>query len=459
MSAAVTTQVAEDRTRHEVVVVGRLLVARSTAWLAALIVLAKLGGDLEAAIPGPDILEALGIAVIIGVVAVPVRRPFDVPIARRLREVYGPDAVKNGLPSHIFPVMAAIAALIVWATVWTIGSLFALPILFAIALIALERPIAAAVSRAEALDDPVLERRLTRFARETGLGSVRVRKGRGNSRSPTSTDPEVLVIRDVIDVPSEFIDNEYDVLETRLATAIVKIRHRFHTVKSMLRIFAHFVATTAFVVLLGGSLVRFAGVADITSPGFLPVALAMVTLNELASRTIVAAFSRWRARRDVATVLDLTRAPEAMLALATRNAERPSNATPIQRLTSGYASSRVVAAEVERWCDARRLTLFFSDVANSTELLNQVGDDRWSDVMSDHDHTVRSVIAQFDGEEIDSAGDGFFCVFRDAGQAVLAAIELQRRLGEVEVTPDVARRADGRPRRRSRPARTGGRRT
>jgi class 3 adenylate cyclase len=45
------------------------------------------------------------------------------------------------------------------------------------------------------------------------------------------------------------------------------------------------------------------------------------------------------------------------------------------------------------------------------------------------------VIEEFGGEEIDSAGDGFFIVFADAGQAVLAAAELQRRLHDLEVRP------------------------
>jgi class 3 adenylate cyclase len=72
------------------------------------------------------------------------------------------------------------------------------------------------------------------------------------------------------------------------------------------------------------------------------------------------------------------------------------------------------------------LTLLFSDIEGSTRLLEQLGDD-YSHVLGLHRKIVRHAVAQHDGREIRTAGDGFFVVFPRAADALRAVVAAQRR--------------------------------
>src|SRR5207247_8536464 len=53
-------------------------------------------------------------------------------------------------------------------------------------------------------------------------------------------------------------------------------------------------------------------------------------------------------------------------------------------------------------------TLLFTDIVGSTQLADQLGDRRWREVLARHHEIVRRELRQFQGREIDTAGDGFF---------------------------------------------------
>lgn len=72
------------------------------------------------------------------------------------------------------------------------------------------------------------------------------------------------------------------------------------------------------------------------------------------------------------------------------------------------------------------LTMLFSDIVGSTRLLERLGDD-YADLLEGHRIIVRRAVAEHDGCEINTAGDGFFVVFPHAVDAVRAAIAAQRR--------------------------------
>jgi tetratricopeptide (TPR) repeat protein len=83
----------------------------------------------------------------------------------------------------------------------------------------------------------------------------------------------------------------------------------------------------------------------------------------------------------------------------------------------------------------RRLvrTFMFTDMAESTKLLEAVGDEAWQRLRRWHDRTLRGLFESFEGAEVDHAGDGFFVAFASSEQALKCAIAIQRRLAEHRV--------------------------
>jgi class 3 adenylate cyclase len=66
-------------------------------------------------------------------------------------------------------------------------------------------------------------------------------------------------------------------------------------------------------------------------------------------------------------------------------------------------------------------TIVFSDICDSTAILERVGDTEWTRVVREHNERIRTVIDRFRGREIATLGDGFLALFDGAGKAVLAA--------------------------------------
>jgi predicted ATPase len=73
------------------------------------------------------------------------------------------------------------------------------------------------------------------------------------------------------------------------------------------------------------------------------------------------------------------------------------------------------------------ITMLFSDIEGSTLTLSRLGS-RWGEALSAQRAILRSVFAAHEGIEMGTEGDSFFVVFTSALQAVLAAVEGQRRL-------------------------------
>jgi class 3 adenylate cyclase len=64
----------------------------------------------------------------------------------------------------------------------------------------------------------------------------------------------------------------------------------------------------------------------------------------------------------------------------------------------------------------------FSDIVGSTATAVRLGDSAWADLLERHNAAVRAVITRFDGEEMDTSGDGFFAVFQQPAMAVAAGL-------------------------------------
>jgi class 3 adenylate cyclase len=84
-----------------------------------------------------------------------------------------------------------------------------------------------------------------------------------------------------------------------------------------------------------------------------------------------------------------------------------------------------------------RRTFLFTDIVDSTRLLETLGDDKWKRLLARHDELVRERIVESGGEVVKKTGDGFFASFENAKAAVDAAIAIQRALAAEIVAPDV----------------------
>jgi len=66
-------------------------------------------------------------------------------------------------------------------------------------------------------------------------------------------------------------------------------------------------------------------------------------------------------------------------------------------------------------------TLLFTDIVSSTATAAAAGDQRWRDLLDEHDRLVRDRIERFGGREIAHTGDGFLAMFDSPGTAVRCA--------------------------------------
>src|SRR5262245_60548263 len=73
------------------------------------------------------------------------------------------------------------------------------------------------------------------------------------------------------------------------------------------------------------------------------------------------------------------------------------------------------------------VTMVFTDIEGSTQLLQRVGD-RYPALLAVHQALLRGAFLSFGGYEVRTEGDSFFVVFQQAQDAVAAALAGQRAL-------------------------------
>jgi len=92
------------------------------------------------------------------------------------------------------------------------------------------------------------------------------------------------------------------------------------------------------------------------------------------------------------------------------------------------------------------VTLLFTDIEGSTQLLHELGP-KYADVLAEHRRVLREVFARHGGVEVDTQGDAFFVAFATASAAsasaadareALAASPVRVRIGVHTGTPSVA---------------------
>ncbi|MDP8928099.1 MAG: adenylate/guanylate cyclase domain-containing protein [Actinomycetota bacterium] len=84
--------------------------------------------------------------------------------------------------------------------------------------------------------------------------------------------------------------------------------------------------------------------------------------------------------------------------------------------------------------EARR-TFLFTDIVDSTKLLETLGGEKWKRLLARHDELLRERIVD-SGEVIKQTGDGFFASFDNPKAAIEAAVAIQRTLDAEVFAPD-----------------------
>jgi len=159
------------------------------------------------------------------------------------------------------------------------------------------------------------------------------------------------------------------------------------------------------------------------------------------------AFLRMTAEADVSDVLTAVRVPTLIL-------HRPSMAGPAEYVANRIRQAVVVELpglrDIYTWTDdsAHELTIrsterfvsqlaeaprkdrvlatvLFTDIVGSTGKAAQLGDTAWHALLARHHAAVRMLLARHRGDEIDTAGDGFFAAFDGPGRAIACALAIR----------------------------------
>ncbi|HVF33526.1 MAG TPA: AAA family ATPase, partial [Acidimicrobiales bacterium] len=77
---------------------------------------------------------------------------------------------------------------------------------------------------------------------------------------------------------------------------------------------------------------------------------------------------------------------------------------------------------------ARDTTFGFTDIAGSTSILRELGEERYDALLERHRELIREALANAGGREVKTEGDGFFIAFHDAAASLRFALDAQRAL-------------------------------
>lgn len=142
-------------------------------------------------------------------------------------------------------------------------------------------------------------------------------------------------------------------------------------------------------------------------------------LADLRARTVPESRTRAAATWAVRTVLDApTRVRE-------RGFFEGVMMAPIEDLARMAREDRVRIEAVSG--PDGTVTVMFSDIEGSTRLNEELGDDAYVRLLSEHDRMVRRQVERRGGHVVKSQGDGFMAVFGDPDDALAAAAAIRAR--------------------------------
>src|SRR5207248_3721178 len=134
-----------------------------------------------------------------------------------------------------------------------------------------------------------------------------------------------------------------------------------------------------------------------------------------------------RRRREFAREARRAAAEMHRQAHAAKAARRQERWDARGRGVPGQASA---AAPKPSGPERKWVTVMFTDIANSTGLTEDLGDDEWSRILSAHRELVRNLFVAHGGDVVGTQGDGCLGRFPTPAEAVLCAVEVQRQIAQ-----------------------------
>ena len=143
----------------------------------------------------------------------------------------------------------------------------------------------------------------------------------------------------------------------------------------------------------------------------------------------------WQAWRDVDAPYEGART-RVLLARAYRaegdevaaRTELESAQSAFDRIGATRDSARI-SAQLTKPAEARSVrTFMFTDIVDSTKLVELLGDESWENLLAWHNRALRVCFDEHNGDEVNNEGDGFFVAFPDPGSAIECASHIQRSL-------------------------------
>ena len=170
-------------------------------------------------------------------------------------------------------------------------------------------------------------------------------------------------------------------------------------------------------------------------------------MRRSASPSAAAAFIRMEMDGDVRDVLPSVKAP-TLIGHSPARAEEAryvANSIPDAEIVeiaglrdifswANPAANDVLIEETSRFLnrlgprpapDRVLATVLFTDIVGSTERAAELGDTEWKRLLERHHALVRRQLARFRGDEVDTAGDGFFATFDGPARAINCACAIR----------------------------------
>lgn len=100
-------------------------------------------------------------------------------------------------------------------------------------------------------------------------------------------------------------------------------------------------------------------------------------------------------------------------------------------VTVEWTSARIVGVAPEGPGERVLATVLFTDIVDSTAILQRLGDGPWRERLRLHNSKLRDDLNNFRGREVKTTGDGFLAVFDGATKAVRCAAAMVRSAHEI----------------------------